>query len=430
MTKKHQFSLRKQLVLFVVTLAVITYSTSFVFIEVLYPRMFTNVDAFLFQVVTYALGIMWSGVLAAAFSLILVRPLQRLDAAAEEAAAGKIGKDIEMKIARDDEINAVSSAFQKMLENLRAMVETIEQNVDTTKSTMTRLTEETTTTTQQADAIAETITHISKGADMSANAVQQTVEAIEEVRTLAEEVNDRAESSANQTTQLLHHLTTTNEVVSNLVNGVQTIVSGNEEALVHIKELEKNATQIEAINTLVGDIANQTNLLALNASIEAARAGEHGQGFAVVAEEVRKLADESAKAVSGISTLIRTIQGNVTTVVSQMEGQVTLAVQETERIHETTRAVHTMSTDVERMAADIVEISKLIERQMHNIASTASQSQEVAAVAEQTSASADEVSNLTKIQLQSIAQVNELAKLLDGQAAALFASIQQFDRSK
>lgn len=392
--------------------------------------MFTNVDPFLFQIVTYALGIMWSGVLAAAFSLILVRPLQRLDAAAEQAAAGKIGKDIEMTIQRDDEINAVSSSFQKMLENLRAMVETIEVNVDTTKTTMQRLTGETSTTTKQAEAITETITQIADGADMSANAVQQTVEAIEEVRVLAEEVNDRAESSANQTTQILQHLTTTNDVVSNLIHSIQTIVHGNEEALTHIKELEKNATQIEAINTLVGDIANQTNLLALNASIEAARAGEHGHGFAVVAEEVRKLADESAKAVSGISTLIHTIQGNVTTVVTQMEGQVTFAVQETERIHETTEAVGAMSTDVEKMASDIVGISKLIERQMHNIANTASQSQEVAAVAEQTSASAEDVKHLTKTQLASIEQVNQLAKLLDEQAAVLFGSIQQFDRSK
>lgn len=429
MKKKHTFSLRKQLVLFVVVLAIITYTTSFVFIEILYPRMFSTVDSFLFQVITYALGIMWSGVLAAAFSLVLVRPLQRLDAAAEQAASGKIGKDIEIMIKRDDEINAVSNSFQQMLENLRAMVATIEGNVGTTKSTVERLTVETTSTTQQAEAISENIMQIAQGADMSANAVQQTVEAIEEVRVLAEEVNNRAESSANQTSQILHHLTTTNEVVSNLVTGIQTIVTGNEQALIHIKELEKNATQIEAINTLVGDIANQTNLLALNASIEAARAGDHGKGFAVVAEEVRKLADESAKAVSGISQLIYTIQGNVTTVVSQMEGQVTLAVNETARIHETTEAVGAMSNDVEKMAADIVSISKLIERQMHNIASTANQSQEVAAVAEQTSASADEVKNLTQTQRTAIEQVNQLAKLLDEQAAILFASIQQFDRS-
>lgn len=428
--KKHSFSLRKQLVLFVVALAVITYSTSFFFIEFLQPRFFAQIDRRIFEVATYVLGIIWSGILAAIFSLLLVRPLQRLERAAERAATGKIGEDIEVKFQRNDEINAVSGAFQQMLENLRHMVATIEQNVETTKTTMQQLSGETNASTQQAHAISETIAHISEGADMSANAVQQTVASLEEVRVLAEEVNARAESSANQTTHILHHLSNTNEVVTKLVHDIQTIVSGNEQALTNIKELEHNASQIEQINILVGDIANQTNLLALNASIEAARAGEHGKGFAVVAEEVRKLADESAKAVSGISTLIRTIQSNVGTVASQMEGQVTLAVQETERIHETTSAVDEMSHDVKQMAGAIIEISKLVERQMYNIANTASQSQEVAAVAEQTSAGAEEVANVTKTQLQSIAQVNELAKLLDEQSAKLYQSIQQFDRSQ
>lgn len=428
--KKHRFSLRKQMVLFVVALAIITYSTSFFFIEFLQPRYFEHIDRRIFEIGTYVLGITWSGILAAIFSLILVRPLQRLEEAAERAASGQIGKDVEVQFERDDEINAVSKAFQQMLENLRSMVETIEQNVDTTKQTMQHLTQETTATTQQAESISETIGHIAEGADMSANAVQHTVEAIEEVRVLAEEVNERAEHSANQTSQILHHLTTTNEVVTSLVAGIQTIVDGNDDALSSIKELEQNTAKIEAINILVGDIANQTNLLALNASIEAARAGEHGKGFAVVAEEVRKLADESAQAVSGISTLIRTIQHNVSTVVQQMEGQVSLAVQETAKMHETTQAVDSMSRDVTQMATAIVEISQLVEQQMNNIASTASQSQEVAAVAEETSAGADEVANLTKTQRASIAQVNELAKLLDEQAALLFKSIQQFDRSQ
>ena len=75
-----------------------------------------------------------------------------------------------------------------------------------------------------------------------------------------------------------------------------------------MNHLTDNANQIEQIIQLVGDIAEQRNSLALNASIEAARAGEHGKGFAVVAEEVRKLADESAKAVSGIAELIRNMQ--------------------------------------------------------------------------------------------------------------------------
>ena len=103
---------------------------------------------------------------------------------------------------------------------------------------------------------------------------------------------------------MIRGLAQTTEVIQSLVNGIQKVASGSEAALGNVNQLEVNAGKVENIIQLVGDIAAQTNLLALNASIEAARAGEHGKGFAVVAEEVRKLADESGKAVQGISELI------------------------------------------------------------------------------------------------------------------------------
>ena len=96
-----------------------------------------------------------------------------------------------------------------------------------------------------------------------------------------------------------------------LVDGIRNMSSQSELSLGTIRQLDHNAQKIGEIVQLVGNIAAQTNLLALNASIEAARAGEHGKGFAVVAEEVRLLADESAKAVQGISSLVATIQTDV-----------------------------------------------------------------------------------------------------------------------
>ncbi len=98
-----------------------------------------------------------------------------------------------------------------------------------------------------------------------------------------------------------------------------------------MRRLEDHAKEVGQIISLVGDIAGQTNLLALNASIEAARAGEHGKGFAVVAEEVRKLADESAKAVQGISELVQNIQHEVGNVVNQITEQVKKANDEAKK---------------------------------------------------------------------------------------------------
>ena len=426
---KKGFNLRVKLILFVGILALITYSTSFVFIEYLQPVFFESVNPVLFQLLTYSLGIFWSCVLAAIFSVIIVRPLQRLEQTVTRVAEGKIGQDVELP-KTNDEIRLVAIAFQRMLVNLRGMVDGIEENFHTTNSTIQELSKQTTAAQKESSNIALTVGQISRGADSSAHAIQETVEAIEGVRVLAEEVNDVALQTATKSKGILSNLSHTTESIQSLVNGIHTIVEGNEQALGNIGELENNAQQVERIIGLVGDIAAQTNLLALNASIEAARAGEHGKGFAVVADEVRKLADESANAVKGITELIQTIQKNVGVVVAQMNEQVAYAVNESERVTETTAAVEGMATSVHEMADAVIHISELVGKQMHNIETTAHQSHDVAAIAEETSASTQEVSAATEEQAYSIVQIEQLSQDLQQQSEELHQVILKFDRSK
>lgn len=424
---KKQFGLRIKLVLFVSILALITYSVSFVFIEFIQPTFFPEVNRKTFEIITYLLGIIWSGILAAVFSVVLVKPLEQLEHSASRVAEGKIGKDVTMPNTRD-EIRLVAEAFQQMILNLRQMIESIDHNFQETNQSIIHLSDETAVASKKAEGIARTVKHISSGAEASAIAIQDTAEAIEDVRELATEVNTRAVQSATQTKEILRNLTTTTNAIETLVNSIRQIAVGNNEALKSIHTLEENAGQVEKIISLVGDIAAQTNLLALNASIEAARAGDHGKGFAVVAEEVRGLADESAKAVQGITTLIQSMQQNVETVVKQMNHQVAFATKEAERVSETTSAVENMSSSVQEMATSVVEISTLIEKQMFNIETTARQSQEVAAIAEETSAGAQEVRSAAEEQAFSIEQVEKLAHGLKKQSEELYKVIQRFDR--
>lgn len=423
---QHSFGLKKKLILFVTILAVITYSVSYFFIEYLQPQFFPNVKDGVFQIITYSLGIIWSGILAGLFSSLLVKPLQKLEHVAIEAADGKLSKDVEMPNS-SDEIRSLSEAFQTMLVSLRKIVASINQNFQTTNKTVLNLSEETEQASKQTESIAETISNISEGATSSAIAIQETAEALEDVRILAEEVNQRAITSSNQSTKMMSELNYTTNAINQLVEGIEKITSGNQLALKDIHQLEKNALKVEQIIQLVGDIAEQTNLLALNASIEAARAGEQGKGFAVVAEEVRKLADESAEAVKGITELIQTIQLDVQTVVGKMTEQVNIAEGEVARISETTSAVDGMSAMVKEMADSIVEISEFVGEQLHNIEKTAHQSQEVAAIAEQTSAGAMEVQTATDDQVRSIEQIDQLSHILKQQSEELYQMIQKFE---
>ncbi|MET0960288.1 MAG: HAMP domain-containing methyl-accepting chemotaxis protein [Psychrobacillus psychrotolerans] len=426
--KKHSFGLQKKIVLFVTILALITYTTSALFIRFVQPILFDGAtNSWGFEVATYALGIFWSGVLAYFFSGLIIKPLFNLEKVAILASEGKIGINVEVPKSKD-EIQSVAIAFQSMLVNLREMVQSIEDNFDKTNRTVQQLSVESSAASEQAEAIAHTIAQISQGAEHSAIAVQETAESVEDVRVLASEVNLRAGKSSEQSNEMIIGLSQTREVIQSLVNGIQKIATGSEAALGNVHQLEENAGKVESIIQLVGDIAAQTNLLALNASIEAARAGEHGKGFAVVAEEVRKLADESAKAVQGISKLILAIQTDVQTVVHQMTNQVGFAVGEAKRVSETNDAIEGMSTKIHVMAESVVEISSLVEKQLTNIESTARQSQEVAAIAEETSAGAEEVRSATDEQARSIEQIEAVSYGLKEQSEELFKVISQFDR--
>lgn len=428
MKEPKKVGLRAKLVLFIVILAAITYTTSAVFINWVQPTFFPNVQPFVFQLLTYAMGVMWSGILAAMFSTILTKPLQRLETAAMKVAEGKIGTDIQLPNS-SDEIHSVSKAFQQVVVNLRSIIEQIESNFQATAQSVDELTKETSAASGQSDAIARTIGEISNGAENTSESIRETVNAIEDIRLLAMEVNHRADQSSEQSKMMLNELHATTEIFQSVLVGIHQMSDQSEHSLETIQVLDENAHKISEIVELVGNIAGQTNLLALNASIEAARAGEHGKGFAVVAEEVRNLADESAKAVQMISGLVQTIQSDVKQVVVEMQRQVETASTEAKRATKTNENVETMTATIHTMAQFVEEISQIVGNQMQTIERTAKQSMAVASIAEHTSAGAEEVRAATDEQVASIDQTRTKALELKEQSEELYKVIRKFDRT-
>ncbi|MEL3970663.1 methyl-accepting chemotaxis protein [Rossellomorea oryzaecorticis] len=421
----YKSGLRKKLVFFITILALVTYSTSAFFIYFIKPTFAPDVNELLFTSVTLGMGVFWSGVLAFFAAGFIVKPLQRLEQAALKAAEGDIAVEVEVPKS-DDEIRALGLAFNRMLHNLRDMVSSIEENFTKTNSNVVDLSKASEIASQQADSISRTISEISAGAESSAMAIQTTAESVEDVIQIAQEVQNHSKSSEQLSKNMVTELQGSKEVIHSLVEGITTLAKGNEDSLVVVRRLEDNAKKVEQIIQLVGDIANQTNLLALNASIEAARAGEHGKGFAVVAEEVRKLADESGKAVQGISDLIKNIQTEVGNVVGQITNQVTTANKEAEKGSKTNEVFETMTNTIHEVADSVQKISGLVDKQMESIRLTSQQSQEVAAIAEETSAGAEEVSEATREQAGVMVDVEELALNLKKQAESLKGTITRF----
>ncbi|WP_408607827.1 methyl-accepting chemotaxis protein [Bacillus xiapuensis] len=313
-----------------------------------------------------------------------------------------------------------------MLGNLRQMVHSIENNFERTNESVEQISAEASNASRKAGEIFRTVDEIAAGAENSAMAIQSTAESVEDVTSLAAEVQQKAKNSAVQAEEMVDDLQKSKAVFQSLISGMERLSSENEHSLQAVKGMEENARKVEQIIQLVGDMAAQTNLLALNASIEAARAGEHGQGFAVVAEEVRKLADESATAVQGISELIKQMQQDVDQVVNKISSQVSSVAAEVEKGSAANTAIERMTEKIHEVAAAVQMISGLVDKQMDSIQVTSRQSQEVAAIAEETSAGAVEVTQATKQQKEVMNHIEEVIQQLKQQAEDLKSTITQF----
>lgn len=423
--KTFSFGLRIQLMLFTTVLAFITYSTSLIFIYVIYDYFQSYVSQTVYNIIVMLLGVVWSGILAYGAAIFLIKPLRKLEEAARKAAEGDIREDVPLP-KTDDEIKSLSVAFNMMLGNLRGMVKNIDTTFSYTNNQVQQIRRQTGEATKQARGVSETLAEISSGAEQSAASIQAIVSTVDTTTSIASEVEEKAKKSDELSSEMVQALGQSTRVFTSLIQGIQTLARENEDSMENVQKLEERMKQVEHIVSVVSEIASQTNLLALNASIEAARAGEHGRGFAVVAEEVRKLADESDHSARNISQLLRNMQEEVQQVALKMTEQVKTAKEEAKRGEATELILKEMSSSIMEVADATKQISSYMNEQVSHIHQTGAQTKAVAAIAEETSAGSQEVARVTLQQSKNMVVIDQLLKDLEKQAADLKQTIERF----
>lgn len=293
-------------------------------------------------------------------SRMITQPLKLVGEKMQLAGSGDmtVTADYEAK----DEIGIMVTTFNDMIANMK---ETIHQVYDNANSLAA-----------SSEQISASTEEIAKGASQQANDASSSSEMVKEMTYAVQAVSKNAEEAAQFSEATLEAANKGGDVIRATIEGMDAIST-------KINELSSKSVQIGEIVEVIDDIAEQTNLLALNAAIEAARAGEAGKGFAVVADEVRKLAERSSKATKEISDLVGSIQANT-------DDSVNAVVKGNEQAKEAGIAFENIVKLVRDSATKVSEIAAASEEQAAQSSEVQLAVENIAAVSEETAASVEE----------------------------------------
>lgn len=304
-------------------------------------------------------------------------------------------------VAREDEFGEMADVLRRMRSNLKQLIEEIGAVSDVLTAASQELTTSASQSAQASNQVADAIGQAADAVTQQQVSVSDSAQAVTKVAGNVQEIENNAGRVAENSGQAAARAQQGNQSVDHAVSQMRRVEETVQSSAGIVDKLGERSQEIGQIVDTISGIASQTNLLALNAAIEAARAGEHGRGFAVVADEVRKLAEQSQEAAQRIAELITGIQQDTDLAVDSMrEGR--------EKVVTGTQAV-------EGLRADFGEITQLVNRV----------SEEVRGISQAIDGVAVDTGNITK----SVEQIKTYGESVSGEMQSVSAAAQQQNSS-
>ncbi|MCU0155794.1 methyl-accepting chemotaxis protein [Bacillus safensis] len=331
-----------------------------------------------------------------------------------------------LQIQSDDEIGQVGKGFNTMIDSLRSLIGAVQTSVENVASSSEELTASAGQTSKATEHITLAIEQFSSGNESQNDKVELSSVELEEMNRGLQHMNESAESitaSSIKSTDIAGEGGQLVEKTASQMNVIDQSVKKAENVISALESKSKDITQILGV---INGIADQTNLLALNAAIEAARAGESGRGFSVVAEEVRKLAVQSANSAKEIENLIKEIVQDIdvsqevfTAVNREVQSGLSFTEQTKVSFHNIFEMTKEISDQLQTMNQTVVQLSK-------GSAHVSEAVREIADVSRESSANIQDIAASAEEQLASMEEISSSSATLSSMAEELRDLISKF----
>ncbi|MGN7470707.1 methyl-accepting chemotaxis protein [Brevibacillus sp. SAFN-007a] len=352
-------------------------------------------------------------------------PVLRLVAEMKEVAEGNLRGE-RLVVKSRDEIFDLANSFNAMTDSLKGVIRQVGETSEQVASSAEELMASAEQTSRATEQIAVTVQEVAAGTERQVTSVGQGVKAIEDMSRGIRQIAVNAQQASSMVVQVASMAGDGNQSIQAAVEQMNAIHDSIRELAGVVDGLGNHSQAIGQIIEVITGIAEQTNLLALNAAIEAARAGEHGRGFAVVADEVRKLAEQSSQSAQQIGQLIQTIQADTKLAVDAMESG-TKEVQEgilvVHHAGETFGQIQSSITTVADQIQDVSAAAQEVSAHSEQVVQAIELVSEVSGIAAE---GTQNVSAATEEQLAAMEEITSSATALSDMADELQQMISRF----